>query len=73
LGFDLFFFYYLYFRNLKILKHSRNFLEELLNVRGLDKERSNMLLLLLVASLEFALPTQLVQKSLDTAKLAKMG
>ncbi|XP_064625626.1 uncharacterized protein LOC135486618 isoform X2 [Lineus longissimus] len=60
-------------RNLKILKHSHNFLEELLNVRDQDKERSNMLLLLLVASLEFALPTQLVQKSLDTAKLAKMG
>ncbi|CAB3977157.1 uncharacterized protein LOC110062170 [Paramuricea clavata] len=38
-----------------------------------DREKSNMLLLLLVAALEFHIPEQVLQQTLDIAKLTKIG
>ncbi|XP_077980954.1 uncharacterized protein LOC144436126 [Glandiceps talaboti] len=49
------------------------FLEDLLDARPADRERCNMLLLLLVASLEFVIPTFLMNETLETAKLSVMG
>nr|KAG5711826.1 hypothetical protein BaRGS_023590 [Batillaria attramentaria] len=50
-----------------------NFLVDLFTARMNDRERCNMVLLLLVASLEFVLPTHLVRDTLDTGKLLKLG
>ncbi|KAL9951583.1 hypothetical protein ACROYT_G044267 [Oculina patagonica] len=47
-------------------------IENLINYRNEDKERCNMLLLMLVASLEFAIPSLLVQQTLDIARLRKI-
>ncbi|XP_013399876.1 uncharacterized protein LOC106166025 isoform X2 [Lingula anatina] len=57
----------------KILNYDQNFLEELLEERAKDRERGNMFLLLLVATLEFAMPTQLIKETLDVAKLSEIG
>ncbi|XP_050401356.1 uncharacterized protein LOC126818166 isoform X2 [Patella vulgata] len=55
------------------VKYKKTFLEDLLSVRCEEREKCNMLLLLLVASLEFILPTHLVQETLETTRLQKMG
>ncbi|PFX19137.1 hypothetical protein AWC38_SpisGene16452 [Stylophora pistillata] len=47
-------------------------IENLINYRNEDKERCNMLLLMLVASLEFAIPSLLVQQTLDITRLRKI-
>ncbi|XP_073227424.1 uncharacterized protein [Porites lutea] len=47
-------------------------IENLINYRNEDKERCNMLLLMLVASLEFAIPLLLVQQTLNIARLRKI-
>ncbi|XP_046581209.1 uncharacterized protein LOC124288684 [Haliotis rubra] len=60
-------------RDFQVLRYRRTFLEDLLDVRPTDRERCNMLLLLLVASLEFVMPTHLVKETLETAKLGKIG
>ncbi|XP_021342270.1 uncharacterized protein LOC110442803 isoform X3 [Mizuhopecten yessoensis] len=60
-------------REYQVLKYRQAFLEDLLEIRPTDLERCNMLLLLLVTSLEFVLPTHLVKETLDTAKLSKLG
>ncbi|XP_069128141.1 uncharacterized protein [Argopecten irradians] len=60
-------------REYQVLKYRVSFLEDLLEIRPTDLERCNMLLLLLVTSLEFVLPTHLVKETLDTAKLSKVG
>lgn len=44
----------------------------LINYRNEDKQRCNMLLLMLVASLEFAIPSVLLQQTLDVARLRKI-
>ncbi|XP_075262230.1 uncharacterized protein LOC142353885 [Convolutriloba macropyga] len=49
------------------------FMEDLLNVRSVEVERSNMLLILILASLEFTLPLHLVQEMLQTAQLDFLG
>eukprot|EP00105_Crassostrea_gigas_P046400 XP_019930548.1 PREDICTED: uncharacterized protein LOC105347423 isoform X8 [Crassostrea gigas] len=60
-------------REFQVMKYRRAFIEDLLEARPEDRERCNMLLLFLVASLEFVLPTHLVKETLDTAKLNKIG
>ncbi|XP_071117853.1 uncharacterized protein [Haliotis cracherodii] len=60
-------------RDFQVLRYRRTFLEDLLEVRPTDRERCNMLLLLLVASLEFVMPTHLVKETLETAMLGKIG
>ncbi|ESP05535.1 hypothetical protein LOTGIDRAFT_228077 [Lottia gigantea] len=60
-------------RKYGILKHKKDFVEELLTVRNEEREKCNMLLIILVASLEFILPTHLVQETLEVAQLQKMG
>ncbi|CAH1775371.1 unnamed protein product [Owenia fusiformis] len=60
-------------RKLPILEHCPSFLEELVEHRLIEREACNMLLLFLVASLEFALPASLVQSTLQTSKLAVVG
>ncbi|XP_077868115.1 uncharacterized protein LOC144357963, partial [Saccoglossus kowalevskii] len=52
---------------------TQTFLEDLIDVRRVEREQCNMLLLLLVASLEFAIPTYLMKETLDAAKLGSLG
>nr|XP_054764714.1 uncharacterized protein LOC129271365 [Lytechinus pictus] len=47
----------------------RNFLEQLLEMRTSEREKCNVLLLLLVASLEFNIPLSLLQDALTVTKL----
>ena len=49
------------------------FVEDLVSVRSLEVERSNMLLILLLASLEFSLPLDLMQQMLQTSQLDYIG
>ncbi|CAK8681103.1 unnamed protein product [Clavelina lepadiformis] len=51
---------------------SENALKQILQLRHEDKEKCNMLLLLLVASLEFNLPEMLIEQTLDVASLNPM-
>lgn len=44
----------------------------LINYRSENKQKCNMLLLMLVASLEFSIPSVLVQQTLDVARLRKI-
>ncbi|KAK3591251.1 hypothetical protein CHS0354_010617 [Potamilus streckersoni] len=60
-------------RDFQVLKYRKTFLEDLLEIRPNDREKCNMLLILLVSSLEFILPTHLVKETLETAKLSKIG
>ncbi|XP_022101698.1 uncharacterized protein LOC110985171 isoform X2 [Acanthaster planci] len=53
--------------------YQTHFMESLLDVRPKERDRCNVLLLLLVASLEFVLPTYLVQETLSAAKLTDVG
>ena len=46
---------------------------KLLSCRESDAEKYNMLLLLLVAGLEFSLPVSLIEETLATANLASVG
>lgn len=57
----------------QILKYHKQFLEDILTSRPQDRERCNMLLMLLVASLEFVMPTHLMKDTLETTKLSKIG
>ncbi|XP_033108638.1 uncharacterized protein LOC117110139 isoform X2 [Anneissia japonica] len=50
-----------------------NFLEKLIECRPSDCERFNVLLLLLVASLEFSFPTILMEEAVKEAKLVKLS
>ncbi|XP_070564121.1 uncharacterized protein [Ptychodera flava] len=49
------------------------FIEDLIDARPAERERCNMLLLLLVASLEFSIPSFLMNETLETAKLSLLG
>lgn len=51
----------------------RPFLENLIKARETDRERCNMLLLLLVASLEFAMPSQLMKAAIESTQLGDLG
>ncbi|XP_038049525.1 uncharacterized protein LOC119723086 isoform X2 [Patiria miniata] len=53
--------------------YQSTFMESLLDARPKERDRCNVLLLLLVASLEFSLPTYLVQETLSAAKLTDVG
>ena len=55
------------------MNYSDGLLEGLLDARPDDRDRCNVLLILLVASLEFALPTYLVQETLGAATISAMG
>ncbi|XP_072023984.1 uncharacterized protein [Amphiura filiformis] len=57
----------------KELNYSDDLLQGLLKVRPEDRDRCNVLLILLVASLEFALPTFLVQETLAAATISTIG
>ena len=48
-------------------------LKSLLDHSQLDVEQCNMLLLLLLASLEYNLPPEVMRATLETAKLANIG
>eukprot|EP00117_Sycon_ciliatum_P016747 scpid25132/ scgid5756/ Protein TILB homolog; Leucine-rich repeat-containing protein 6; Leucine-rich testis-specific protein; Testis-specific leucine-rich repeat protein len=48
-------------------------LDDLLNERHKHLEQSNMLLLLLVVSLEFSLPARVIENALETARLQELG
>lgn len=52
---------------------SEDLFVEVVVQRDQDKEKSNMLLLLLVAFLEFRIPEDVVRQTLDIAKLNKIG
>ncbi|XP_053394060.1 uncharacterized protein LOC123525858 isoform X3 [Mercenaria mercenaria] len=60
-------------REFSVLKYRKTFIEDILDARYGDRERCNMLLLLLVATLEFVMPTHLVKETLEVAKLSKIG
>ncbi|KAL4237028.1 hypothetical protein ACF0H5_005412 [Mactra antiquata] len=60
-------------REFSVLKYRKTFIEDILDARWNDRERCNMLLLLLVATLEFVMPTHLVKETLEVAKLSKIG
>ncbi|EDO32281.1 predicted protein [Nematostella vectensis] len=51
---------------------SSDLIVNLITCRTDDQERCNMLLLLLVASLEFAIPSAIVQQTLEVARLNKI-
>lgn len=55
------------------IQYSDSFIESLLAARKEDRDRCNVLLILLVASLEFTLPTFLVQETLGAATISGMG
>ncbi|XP_076441220.1 uncharacterized protein LOC143280455 [Babylonia areolata] len=55
------------------ISHISTFLTDLFAARFTDRERCNMVLLMLVASLDFVLPTHLVRDTLDTGKLLTIG
>ncbi|XP_052071103.1 uncharacterized protein LOC127709512 isoform X3 [Mytilus californianus] len=57
----------------QILRYHKSFMEDILSSRPRDRERCNMLLMLLVASLEFVMPTHLMKDTLETTKLSKVG
>ncbi|CAG2215418.1 unnamed protein product [Mytilus edulis] len=57
----------------QILRYHKSFMEDILSSRPQDRERCNMLLMLLVASLEFVMPTHLMKDTLETTKLSKVG
>ncbi|XP_052776216.1 uncharacterized protein LOC128214034 isoform X3 [Mya arenaria] len=60
-------------RDFQVLKYRRTFIQDILDARASDRERCNMLMLLLVATLEFVMPTHLVKETLEVAKLSKVG
>ncbi|XP_071799635.1 uncharacterized protein [Asterias amurensis] len=60
-------------RNQRLTLYESNYLESLLGARPIERDRCNVLLLLLIASLEFSLPTNLVQETLSAAKLMEIG
>ncbi|KAL8622518.1 hypothetical protein ACOMHN_034181 [Nucella lapillus] len=55
------------------ISQKSSFLTDLFDSRSTDRERCNMVLLMLVASLNFVLPTHLVRDTLDTGKLLTIG
>ncbi|XP_074640976.1 uncharacterized protein LOC141898782 [Tubulanus polymorphus] len=58
---------------LGILGRNYGFIDELLGGREDDKERGNVFLILLVASLEFFIPVHLMKKTLEVCRLTKIG
>ncbi|ELT99411.1 hypothetical protein CAPTEDRAFT_188526 [Capitella teleta] len=60
-------------RLFKNLSRNSNFLEDLLASREGEQMKCNMILLLLIASLEFNIPTKLMHEVLTAAKLANIS
>ncbi|XP_041357106.1 uncharacterized protein LOC121374191 [Gigantopelta aegis] len=60
-------------KEISVFKYKKTFLEDLLHDRPDEREKCNMLLILLVASLEFQMPALLMKDTLDTAKLYRFG
>lgn len=59
--------------NCDIIKNHNNFLEQLFEQRVKNREQSNVLFLLLLASLEFSIPSQTIVEMLSVTNLQKCG